>query len=107
MDYSKKSKEELIKEIASLKKKEEDISIEKNKHLAFVLENIEECIYNVKFTPTGKVLSFVSPHIYHITGLNIKEFTEEGKSGKLAERINAEDRKIIKQNIRNNFYINE
>ena len=107
MDYSKKSKEELIKEIASLKKKEEDISIEKNKHLAFVLENIEECIYNVKFTPTGKVLSFVSPHIYHITGLNIKEFTEEGKSGKLAERINAEDRKIIKQNIRNNFYINK
>jgi PAS domain S-box-containing protein len=72
--------------------------------LSFILENIDECIYNVKFTPTGKVLSFVSPQIDEITGLTIDEFHKEGQSGKLIERIHPDDIDIINKNIDKALY---
>ena len=54
MDYSKKSKEELIKEIAFLQKKEENVSL--------VLYNIGEMFYRISFDKKGKRnIDFVSP----------------------------------------------
>ena len=73
--------------------------IEKEKQLSFVLENIEECIYNIKFTEQGKKLNFVSPFIEKIIGLNKEEFIKEGKSGVLIKRVHKKDRERVSSTI--------
>jgi PAS domain S-box-containing protein len=78
--------------------------VEKEKQLSFILENIDECLYNVKFTPKGKVLGFVSPSIKRMTGLTIKEFHKEGQSGKLIKRIHPDDVSKINKNIKKGLY---
>lgn len=69
--------------------------VEREQQLSFILENINECIYNVKFTPKEKILSFVSPHISKLLGLTIKEFHEEGKEGGLLKRVHPDDVDVI------------
>lgn len=68
----------------------------------FILENIEEVIYNVKFDTVNKSkeLVFVSPQIINLTGLTPEEFVKEGLSGILIKRIHPEDVEEIKKNIR-------
>ena len=78
--------------------------IERENHLSFILENVEECLYNVKFTPKGKILGFVSPHVKKITGLTVKEFHEEGQSGKLLKRVHPDDVFKIEKNINEGLY---
>jgi len=78
--------------------------IERERQLAFILDNVDECIYNVKFTSKGKKLTFISPHIKKLTGLSAKEFNEEGTSGKLTKRIHPSDVNKIKKNIEVNLY---
>jgi PAS domain S-box-containing protein len=85
--YNKKGKRSAIFGTA----KDITESVEKENQLSFILENIEECIYNVKITKSGKKLNFVSPHIKKMTGLTVREFHNEGQSGKLIKRIHPED----------------
>lgn len=68
----------------------------------FILENIEEVIYNVKFNPKNstKELVFISPQIKQLIGLTQEEFTKEGISGELQKRIHPDDLKIISKTIR-------
>ncbi len=69
MDYSKKSKEELIEEIVSLKKREENISM--------VLFNINEMFYRVSFDEKGnKSIDYISPQVENVLGLTIEEYLE-------------------------------
>ncbi len=78
--------------------------IEREHQHSFILENIDECIYNVNFTSNGKVLGFVSPHIKKITGLTVKEFHNEGQTGKLTERIHLDDIDKVRTNIDEGLY---
>lgn len=68
----------------------------------FILENIEEVIYNVKFNPENKTkeLVFISPQIKQLIGLTTEEFSKEGISGVLQKRIHPDDLKIISKAIR-------
>ncbi|OFY89975.1 MAG: hypothetical protein A3K10_15210 [Bacteroidetes bacterium RIFCSPLOWO2_12_FULL_31_6] len=69
MDYSKKSKEELIKEIAFLQKKEENVSL--------VLYNIGEMFYRISFDKKGKRnIDFVSPQVERVLGLTAQEYID-------------------------------
>lgn len=67
----------------------------------FILENIEEVIYNVKFDRKNntKELVFVSPQIKQLTGLTEEEFIQEGKLGTLIKRIHPDDVEEINKNI--------
>ncbi|MCB9364337.1 MAG: PAS domain S-box protein [Flavobacteriales bacterium] len=82
-----------------------DITEKKDKEhqLLFLLENINECIYNVKFSDNGKKLTYISPQIKDLLNLTIEEFNKEGISGKLAKRIHPDDidsvNKIIKEGL--------
>lgn len=87
------------KEITETKKRE--------LQLEFLIDNIEECIYSVKFNEKDKELVFVSRSIYKLLGLREKEFIEEGKSGKLMKRCHPDDREIISKNIEENLYKNK
>ena len=78
--------------------------VNKENQLSFILDNIDECLYNVKFTPKGKILNFVSPHIKKMTGLTIKEFHKEGQTGKLVNRIHPDYIPKIKKNIDEGLY---
>lgn len=68
----------------------------------FILENIDEVIYNVKFNPKDKTkeLVFISPQIKQLIGLTQEEFAQEGISGELQKRIHPDDLKIISNAIR-------
>lgn len=81
--------------------------VEKEKQLSFVLENIDECLFNIKFTEKGKILSFVSPHIKNMTGLTVKEFCKEEQSGKLVNRIHPDDVDKINKRIQEGLYKNK
>ena len=76
----------------------------REKQLSFILENIDECIYNVRFEKEGKELNFISKQIKDITGLTIEEYEKEGKSGKLIKRIHPDDVGIINRNIDQDMY---
>jgi len=69
--------------------------IEGEEQLSFLINNIEESIYNVKFTENDKKLTFVSPHIFKLTGLTVKEFHEEGNKGTLLDRVHPDDKDVI------------
>lgn len=77
---------------------------ETENHLSFILENINECIYNVKFTEKEKKITYISPQIKKLTGLTVEEFHSEGKSGKIAKRIHPDDAKRIEESVKNGFY---
>ena len=67
MDYSKKSKEELIKEIENLKKQEANISL--------VMNNVSEMFYKISFDEKGnKVIDYISPQVESIFGLSINSY---------------------------------
>ena len=73
MDYSKKSKEELIKEIAFLQKKEENISL--------VLYNINEMFYRISFDEKGKRnIYYVSPQVEKVLGLTAQEYADNNEA---------------------------
>ncbi|MBI2279788.1 MAG: PAS domain S-box protein [Bacteroidetes bacterium] len=78
--------------------------IETEKNLKFILENINECIYNVKFTETEKILTYISPQIEQLLGLTIEEFNEEGKNGTIAKRIHPDDVKFINESVSTGLY---
>lgn len=78
--------------------------IETENHLSFILENINECIYNVKFTEKEKKITYISPQIKNLTGLTVEEFHSEGKSGKIAKRIHPDDAKRIEESVNTGFY---
>jgi len=77
---------------------------ETEKKISFILENINECIYNVKFTEKGKKLNYISPQVKELFGLTIEEFDREGKSGKLANRIHPDDIDKVNKLISEGFY---
>lgn len=79
----------------------------KDKQLEFILENIEECIYNVKFNNGEKKLNFVSNTIQKITGLSPKEFEKEGKTGELIKRIHPDDVDMVNDHIDTGLYKNK
>lgn len=84
-----------------------DISekIENQQHLEFILSNIGECIYNVKFTENEKKLTYVGPQIKELSGLSIEEFIEEGSTGKIYSRIHPEDIDRINKSVEKGLYI--
>jgi len=94
------NKNELVSILGSAKNITEKVEIENQK--TFILENIEEVVYNVKFDKVNKSkeLVFVSPQIINLTGLTPEEFKNEGISGKLINRIHPENVEEINKNIR-------
>ncbi len=84
-----------------------DISEKKEaeQSLNFILENINECIYNVKFTEKEKKLTYISPQIEHLLGLTISEFNNEGKTGKILKRIHPDDIELINDNVKKGMYV--
>jgi PAS domain S-box-containing protein len=80
---------------------------EAENQLSFILENISECIYNVKFTEKEKILTYISPQIEQLLGLTIEEFEHEGKSGKLYKRIHPDDIGRVDENIDKELYKNK
>ena len=80
---------------------------EKEQQLSFLLENIDECIYNVKFTEKGKILTYISPQIKDLLGLTIEDFNKEGISGKLINRIHPDDVDSINSIINDGLYKNK
>ena len=96
--YNKKGKLKSI--FGSAKNVTEKIDATTQKE--FILENIEEVIYNVKFNPENntKELVFISPQIKQLIGLTQEEFAKEGISGELQKRIHPDDLKIISKTIR-------
>lgn len=95
--YNKEGK--LISIFGSAKNVTEKIDETQQKE--FIIENIEEVIYNVKFDSINdkKELAFVSPQIKYLTGLTKEEFVNEGISGELQKRIHPDDVIIIKTSI--------
>ncbi len=83
-----------------------DVSENKKREnqLSFILENLEECIYNVKFEKGVKRLNYISNKIEDITGLTAKEFEKEGKSGALIKRIHPQDVNMINNHIEDGLY---
>lgn len=82
MDYSKKSKEDLIKEIEGLKDHERNISI--------VLDNMEEMFYKISFNKNGKkTFDYISPQIEKVLGLPIKQYIDD--QDKLFEYFHPDD----------------
>jgi PAS domain S-box-containing protein len=77
---------------------------EKENQLSFLLENIDECIYNVKFSEKNKTLTYISPQIKELLGYSIEEFYELGNTGKLSSRIHPDDIKKIDNNISEGLY---
>jgi PAS domain S-box-containing protein len=84
------------RDISEIKKRENQ--------LAFILENLDECIYSVKFNKGVKKLSYISNKIKNITGLTAKEFEKEGKSGILIKRIHPDDVAMINKHINEGLY---
>jgi len=80
---------------------------EAENQLSFILENISECIYNVKFTEKEKKLTYISTQIEQLLGLTIEEFNSEGKKGVLHKRIHPDDIAKIGENIQNGLYKNK
>ena len=73
MDYSEKSKEELIKELQNLK--------ENQKNMSMVLENIKEMFYQISFDEKGnKKFEYLSPQIIDVLGLSQEEYIENLES---------------------------
>ncbi|MCB0400604.1 MAG: PAS domain S-box protein [Flavobacteriales bacterium] len=79
--------------------------INQQRQLEFILENIEYCIYNVKFSEKGKTLNYISNTVKNITGLTAEEFTKEGTSGQLINRIHPDDIDMINDHINNGLYV--
>lgn len=84
------------KDVTDTKKQENQLS--------FILENLEECIYNVKFEKNKKRLNYISNKIEKITGLTAEEFQKEGKTGKLIKRIHPDDVDMINKHIEEGLY---
>ena len=78
--------------------------IETQNNLNFILENISECIYNVKFTETEKTLTYISPQIEQLLGLTINEFDTEGKNGTITKRIHPDDIELIDKSVTKGLY---
>lgn len=83
-----------------------DISEKKEteQKISFILENINECIYNVRFLDHGPQLVYISPQITKITGLSVKEYEKEGLAGKLINRIHPDDVEKVNINIEEGLY---
>ena len=77
---------------------------ETENQLSFILENINECIYNVKFNGKEKKLTYISPQIEQLLGLTIKEFNDEGDSGEIIKRIHPDDIKKIDDSVKKGLY---
>ncbi len=72
MDYSKKSREELIEEIELLKKEEANISN--------ILDNINEMFYKISFDEDGnKKIEYISKQVEIVLGLTTKEYINNRK----------------------------
>lgn len=80
---------------------------EAEQNLNFILENINECIYNVKFTEKEKKLTYISPQIEQLLGLTINEFNNEGKTGKILKRIHPDDIELINDNVKKGMYVDK
>lgn len=80
---------------------------EAEQSLNFILENINECIYNVKFTEKEKKLTYISPQIEQLLGLTINEFNNEGKTGKILKRIHPDDIELINDNVKKGMYVDK
>lgn len=76
----------------------------KENQLKFILENLEECIYNVKFEKGKKRINYISKKIKNITGLTAEEFQKEGNSGTLIKRIHPDDIDMINNHIKEGLY---
>ena len=82
MDYSKKSKEELIEELKNLKKHEQSISV--------VLNNVSEMFYKISFDKNGsKVIDYISPQVENIFGLSVNDYKKN--QNKLFEYFHPEE----------------
>lgn len=80
---------------------------EAEQNLNFILENINECIYNVKFTEKEKKLTYISPQIEQLLGLTINEFYNEGKTGKIIKRIHPDDLVLIDDIVKKGMYVDK
>ena len=70
MDYSKKSKEELIKEIENLKSKEANLSL--------LMDNVSEMFYKISFDEKGKkILDYISPQVINVFGLSVENYKKK------------------------------
>ncbi|MDF1674007.1 MAG: PAS domain-containing protein, partial [Vicingaceae bacterium] len=83
-----------------------DVSDNKTKEqqLSFILENIDECIYNVKFEKGEKALNYMSKTVEKLTGLTKEEFIKEGSSGKLINRVHPDDINMVNKHIEDGLY---
>lgn len=77
---------------------------EAEQNLNFILENINECIYNIKFLDKKKKLTYISPQIESLLGLTIEEFDKEGKTGAIVKRIHPDDIDLINENVQKGMY---
>lgn len=77
---------------------------EAEQNLNFIIENINECIYNVKFTEKEKKITYISPQIEQLLGLTVEEFDKEGKTGKINKRIHPDDLLLIKNKVTKGLY---
>jgi PAS domain S-box-containing protein len=96
---SKGKKTQLLgtaKDVSDSKKRENQLS--------FILQNIDECIYNVKFEKEGKRLNYISKTVENLTGLTKEEFIKEGTSGKLIKRVHPDDVDMINKHIDEGMY---
>ncbi len=88
MDYSKKSKEELIEELKFLKKKEEIISL--------VLDDTNEIIYHVSYDKdNNKHFEYVSPHVERVMGISTKTYIDANYKNKILEYFHPDDVKNL------------
>jgi PAS domain S-box-containing protein len=76
---------------------------EKEQQLSFILENIDECIYNIKFKGNEKIVTYISPQISKLTGLTISEFHQEGITGDISKRIHPDDIQRIEESVKKGF----
>lgn len=72
--------------------------------LSFILKNIDECIYSVKFEKGKKTLNYISTTVEKLTGLSSQEFAREGSNGNLVKRIHPEDVDRINRHIEDGLY---
>ena len=82
MDYSKKTKEELIKEIENFKQKEQ--------HVEFILDRINEMFYKVSVDENNvKTIEYLSPQVENVFGLTHDEyFINQDWDSNLLKEIN-------------------
>lgn len=93
MDYSKKTKEELIKEIEILKLKEQNFS--------YILDGVNELFYRVVIDENNnKTIEYLSPQVENVFGLTNKEYVDNQE--KLFEYFHPDETEQLKIEVEKN-----